>query len=103
MITEIIRERRLVSGVGDHQAGKGRRAHRVGEEGQPPQHDPGPEEATGHREQAELDQRVAQEGHLDQVERRGKRGHRRSVNENGSRFRRWRSATKSATIPAAKD
>ena len=54
--------------VGDDQAGKARRAGGVGEEREPAKHDPCAEDATGQREQQELEQRFAKEGELRQVQ-----------------------------------
>jgi hypothetical protein len=48
----------------------------VGEEGEPAQDDPGPEQAAGDRQQRQLGERRAHERQVDEVERRGKgRGH----------------------------
>ena len=67
-------ERRAdAGGVRRHEAREGRRAGRVREEGEPPQHDPGAEHAARDRQQHQLEQRLAQEGEIRQVERRGHR------------------------------
>ena len=57
-------------GVGHHQAGEGGRAHGVREERQPAQHDPGAEHAARHGQQHQLEQRLAQERQIGQVQGR---------------------------------
>ena len=52
---------------GDDEAGKGRRADAVGEEGQPPQHDLGAEHAGERREQDDLEGGALHEGELERL------------------------------------
>ena len=56
--------------VGENEAGEGRGADRVREEGQPAQDDPGAEQARRDREDQDLDQAALDEGQLEGLEHR---------------------------------
>jgi hypothetical protein len=53
---------------GEHEPGEGRRADRVGVEGQPAQNDPRPDETPGRGEDQHLDDPVLDEGQLERLE-----------------------------------
>ena len=54
--------------VGQHEPGEGGRPHRVGEEGQAAQDDPGAEQAGRNGEDQDLDQGALDEGELERIE-----------------------------------
>ena len=75
--------------VGGHEPREGGRSHRVGVEREPPEDDPGAHQPAGQREQHDLDQRLAQERQLEEVDRRG---HRQEPKRESFSIRRGRAA-----------